>query len=96
MFAISLVCIVVFFCAINAYSEYENSAPYTGPRAERYTSMENGALLTLEVAMYNFEPPDTQVVPLHNFAPSVYATNLEYRPLHNFWRGASYNTSRGY
>lgn len=95
MFAIVLVSLVLVFAALNAYSEYENSKPYDGPMAERYTSMK-GELCYLVIPMYNFQPLDTRIVPMHNFAKNTYALHPDYRPLHNFWRGASYNTSQGY
>lgn len=88
----TLVFLTILFGAVSGalmmLSDRSNSTPYAGPWAERFTGLD-GTLRVLVIPMYNYQPRDTRIIPMYNFAKSVYATNPEYRPLHNFGRGAN-------
>ncbi len=80
--AIFVVCLALVCGAAMAWSDYANSAPYTGPWAFRVTNLNTGALEVINRPMYNFHP-DSGSVPMHNF----FVSKETQVPLHNPWRG---------
>ena len=80
--AIFVVCLAIVCGAGMAWSDYANSAPYTGPWAFRVTNLNTGALEVVNRPMYNFTRSG-EVVPMHNF----FVSKETQVPLHNPFRG---------